>query len=112
MPEKVLDLLNEMTIEPNNFTLTLLFNACARVANDRAMRIGRKLLDKMPNDFRNDTVVLTSAAHMLMKFGEAESAEHVVKVVRNRGIITILNNCCEASISFELVTQFAEPTLN
>ncbi|CAF3580309.1 unnamed protein product [Rotaria sordida] len=80
MPEKVLDLLNEMTIEPNNFTLTLLFNACARVANDRAMRIGRKLLDKMPNDFRNDTVVLTSAAHMLMKFGEAESAEHVVKV--------------------------------
>ncbi|CAF5146837.1 unnamed protein product, partial [Rotaria sp. Silwood1] len=64
------------------------FNACAQLANDRAMKIGRKLLDDMPNDYQNDSVVLTSATHMLMKFGEAESAERIVKLVRNKGIIT------------------------
>ncbi|CAF4003270.1 unnamed protein product, partial [Rotaria sp. Silwood1] len=88
MSEKALDLFEQMDLKFDNATFVIVFNACAQLANDRAMKIGRKLLDDMPNDYQNDSVVLTSATHMLMKFGEAESAERIVKLVRNKGIIT------------------------
>ncbi|CAF0965372.1 unnamed protein product [Rotaria sordida] len=88
MPDKVLDLLNKMTIEPNNFTLTILFNACGELANDRAMKIGKKLLDEMHDNYRNDNILLTSAIHMLMKFGDVQSAERVFHSIKNKDIIT------------------------
>ncbi|CAF4946817.1 unnamed protein product, partial [Rotaria magnacalcarata] len=78
MAEKVFDLLDEMEINPNSFTLAILFKACAELVNDRAIKIGRKLLDEMPENYRNDVVVLTSAMHMLMKFGDIQSAERYV----------------------------------
>ncbi|CAF4600782.1 unnamed protein product, partial [Rotaria socialis] len=58
MPEKIIDLLEEMKIEPDNFTLTLSFHACAQVANERAMRIGQKLIHKLLNNSRNEDIVL------------------------------------------------------
>ncbi|CAF4239603.1 unnamed protein product [Rotaria sordida] len=88
MPDKVLDLLNEMTIKPNNFTLTILFNACGKLANDQAMKIGKKLLDEMHDNYGNDNVVLNSAIHMLMKFRDVQSAERVFHSIKNKDIIT------------------------
>ncbi|CAF4313688.1 unnamed protein product, partial [Rotaria magnacalcarata] len=61
MAEKVLDLFDEMKIEPNQFTLTVLFNACAVLNNNRAMKIGKELLAKMPENYRNDNITSTSA---------------------------------------------------
>ncbi|CAF0886287.1 unnamed protein product, partial [Rotaria sordida] len=87
MPDKVLDLLNEMTIKPNNFTLTILFNACGKLANDRAMKIGKKLLDEIPDNYRNDNILLTSVTHMLMKFGDIQSAERVFHSIKEKNII-------------------------
>ncbi|CAF4433392.1 unnamed protein product, partial [Rotaria magnacalcarata] len=60
----------------------VVFNACAGLANDRAINIGRKLLDEMPENYRNDVVVLTSAMHMLMKFGDVESAERIFRSIK------------------------------
>jgi lipopolysaccharide biosynthesis regulator YciM len=87
MSEKVLDLLDEMVIKPDQVTLALVFNACGQLANDRAMRIGQKLLDQMPNSFRNHNVVLNSALHMLMKFGDVKRAEHLFEMVK-KDIVT------------------------
>ncbi|CAF2115377.1 unnamed protein product [Rotaria magnacalcarata] len=70
MPTKVLDLFDEMNIEPNQAILAVLFSACSRVGNDRAMKIGRKLLNQMPKNFLNDNKLLTSAINMLMRFGD------------------------------------------
>jgi pentatricopeptide repeat protein len=77
MSEKVLDLLDEMTVKPDDVTYTVLYNACAHLSNDRAMKIGKKLLNQIPNNFRNNNVVLKSAVHMLMRFGDVTSAEYV-----------------------------------
>ncbi|CAF4634296.1 unnamed protein product, partial [Rotaria magnacalcarata] len=67
--EKVLDLFDEMKIEPDQFTLSTLFNACAVLNNNRAMKTGKKLLNEMPENYRNDNITSTSAIDMLMKFG-------------------------------------------
>ncbi|CAM4827294.1 unnamed protein product, partial [Rotaria magnacalcarata] len=88
MAEKVFDLLDEMEIKPDSFILTILFNACAQVGNDRAMKIGRKLLDEMPENYRNDVVLLTSAMHILMKFGDIQSTERIFRLNKKKDIIT------------------------
>ncbi|CAF4351568.1 unnamed protein product, partial [Rotaria sordida] len=61
MPEKMLDLFDQMNIQPDQAVFNTLFSACARVANGRAKEIGRKLLQQMPKHFYNDHVLLTSA---------------------------------------------------
>ncbi|CAF3370741.1 unnamed protein product [Rotaria socialis] len=87
MPEKIIDLLEEMKIEPNNFTLTLSFYACAQVANARAMRIGQKLIHKLLNNSRNEDIVLNAATNMLIKFGDIVNAERFYKSVKNKNNI-------------------------
>ncbi|CAF3883915.1 unnamed protein product [Rotaria sordida] len=88
MSEKTLDLFEQIHLKLDTVTYTIVFNACSQLANDRAKKIGKKLFDEMPDNYRNDNVVLTSATHMLMKFGEAESAERVIKLMRNKDVIT------------------------
>ncbi|CAF3287109.1 unnamed protein product, partial [Rotaria sp. Silwood2] len=61
MPEKVLDLFDQTSIQPDQVILNTLFSACAQLSNDRAKETGRKLLDQMPKHFLNDNVLLTSA---------------------------------------------------
>ncbi|CAF5153313.1 unnamed protein product, partial [Rotaria magnacalcarata] len=80
--EKVLDLFDEMKIEPNQFTLSTLFNACAVLNNNRAMKTGKRLLDEMPENYRNDNITSTSAIDMLMKFGDVESAERMFRSIK------------------------------
>ncbi|CAF4068573.1 unnamed protein product, partial [Rotaria magnacalcarata] len=88
MSEKVLDLFDEMTIEPDSVTLTVLFNACAQIANNRAMKIGKKLLHRMPTNYQNNNVLINSAIDMLIKFGDIENAEHVFQSMKKKDIIS------------------------
>ncbi|CAF1486243.1 unnamed protein product, partial [Rotaria sordida] len=64
MPEKVLDLFDQMNIQPDQVVFNTLFSACAQLGNDRAKEIGRKLLQQMPQHFHNDNVLLNSATYM------------------------------------------------
>ncbi|CAF2125405.1 unnamed protein product, partial [Rotaria magnacalcarata] len=86
--EKALDLFDEMKIEPNQFNLSTLFNACAVLNNNRAKKIGKKLLDEMPENYRNHNITSTSAIDMLMKFGDVESAERIFRSIKTKDIIT------------------------
>jgi pentatricopeptide repeat protein len=77
-----------MTIKPNEFTLPTIFNACAKLNNDRAVKVGKKLLDQMPDNFLNNTSILNSAIHMLFKFGDVKRAEDVFESIKNKDIIS------------------------
>jgi pentatricopeptide repeat protein len=87
MPEKMFDLLDQTNIRFDQVTLTVLFNGCAHVANDRAKQIGRKLLNEMPVDFRNHNVLITSAIKMLMKFGDVQYAEKLFRMNKKKDIV-------------------------
>ncbi|CAF5202970.1 unnamed protein product [Rotaria magnacalcarata] len=86
--EKVLDLFDEMKIEPDQFNLSTLFNACAVLNNNRAKKTGKKLLDEMPENYRNNNITSTSAINMLMKFGDVETAERIFRSIKTKNIIT------------------------
>ncbi|CAF1617004.1 unnamed protein product [Rotaria magnacalcarata] len=85
MFEKALDLFEQIDIELNDVTHTIVFNACAKLGNDRAMKIGKELLAKMPENYRNDSITSTSGIDMLMKFGDVESAERIFRSIKAKG---------------------------
>jgi hypothetical protein len=77
-----------MTIKPDRSTLMTLFNACAQFVNDRSIKLGKKLVEQMPDNCRDDIILLTSSLHMLMKFGDIQSAEKIFKMIKSKDIVT------------------------
>ncbi|CAF4525606.1 unnamed protein product, partial [Rotaria magnacalcarata] len=95
--EKTLDLFESIRLDLNDITYTILLNACAQLLNDRAQTIGKKLLEQMPDIYRNNNIALTSALHMLMKFGDVSHAEHIFQLNREKSIVTygtMMNGYC------------------
>jgi DNA-binding ferritin-like protein (Dps family) len=87
MFDKALDLFEEMSFDRDEVIETIVFQACAHLSNDRAQRIGKKLLQQMPANLDNDRT-LTSAIHMLMKFGDVKSAEDIFEQSTKKNIFT------------------------
>ncbi|CAF1628679.1 unnamed protein product, partial [Rotaria magnacalcarata] len=71
-----------------NVIYAIAFNCCAKLCNDRAMKIGKELLAKMPENYRNDNNTTNSAIDMLMRFGDVESAERIFRSMKTKNIIT------------------------
>ncbi|CAF3145029.1 unnamed protein product [Rotaria socialis] len=88
MPEKLFDLLDKMVIEPDDVNLTFILNACAQLNNGRAMKIGNKFLHEKLNQIQNNNIILNSATHMLMKFGDIRRAEHIFEMIKKKGIFS------------------------
>ena len=86
--DKALDLFEQIPFNLDDVIYIITFNACAQLSNDRAKQIGRKLLNKMPVDFRNNNILITSAIDMLMKFGDVQYAEKLFRMNRKKNIIT------------------------
>ncbi|CAF1457177.1 unnamed protein product [Adineta steineri] len=106
MLDKVLDLFDEIKIQPSPVILILLFGVCARINNDRAKQTGRNFFNEMPENFLNDNILLTSAINMLMRFGDVKNAEDLFQTMKQRDIITYgammkgytLNKMCDKAL--------------
>ncbi len=87
MSEKALDLFEQMSSNPNDVIYTIIFNACAQLQNDRGKNVGKKVLDQILNKSGVDNVVLNSAIHMLMSFGDVKSAEQLFESIKKNDVI-------------------------
>ncbi|CAF5227871.1 unnamed protein product, partial [Rotaria magnacalcarata] len=61
MFEKALNIFEKIDTELDDVTYTIVFNCCAKLCNDRAMKIGKKLLAEMPENYRKNNITSTSA---------------------------------------------------
>ncbi|CAF1365864.1 unnamed protein product [Adineta steineri] len=86
--EKVFELYNKMSIEADDITLIILFNACAQLPNEHGINIKNKFLNQMPKLFTYNTNVLNSFLHMLMKFNEVSTAEKIFVQMKSKDIFT------------------------
>jgi pentatricopeptide repeat protein len=84
MPMKALDLYNEVSSMLNVNLYAILYSACAALCDDRAITLGKQLLENMPTKLDDDLIVMGSAIHMLMKFGEVEEAERLFTHMKKR----------------------------
>ncbi|CAF1629199.1 unnamed protein product [Adineta ricciae] len=88
MFEKALDLFHQMDLSPNENILTMIFDTCTHLFNDRALQTGKQLLHDMNKSYYNDEILITSAIHMLMKFGLVNDAERLFRQVKTKSART------------------------
>jgi len=68
--KETIDLFEKMSISPNEYTYTILFKTCSQLNDQESIKFGKQLLKNLPNQYRNHTIILNSALHMLMQHGE------------------------------------------
>jgi pentatricopeptide repeat protein len=83
-PEKALDLFDEVSSILSNNLYPIMYSTCATLSNERAITLGKQLLDTMPTKLHDDLAVMGSAIHMLMKFGDMEEAERLFSYMKKR----------------------------
>lgn len=83
MFEKAIDLFEKIPLEPNEVLYSILFNSCASLSNEYAIEIGKKNFSRIPKTFLNDLVLIHSAIHMFMKFGQIHIAEDLFLKIKN-----------------------------
>ena len=84
MYEKVLDLFDKMPFKPDEVIITIVFNACAKLANAHAIQRGREILQQVPRVFYDNPILVNSTISMLMKFKDVADAEHLFKSMKNK----------------------------
>ena len=77
LPEKTLDLFEQLPEPANNVIYAIVLNACSLSRSDRAIQLGNRLYRKIRTNIKDDNVLLGSLLHMLMKFGQIQEAEHL-----------------------------------
>ena len=77
MADKAIKLYQTMKIEANDIILMGVFNACAQLDDNDALRIGTQLYSIMNKNERYNVNVLTSAMDMFIKCDDITSAETV-----------------------------------
>jgi hypothetical protein len=87
MPEKVLQMFDTMSVKPDEVITIILFNACAKVADPRAVKLGKMMLTQPPAVFFENHILMNSATDMLMKFGEVNEAEQLFKKIKRKNSI-------------------------
>jgi pentatricopeptide repeat protein len=84
MPEKVLQMFDRMSVQPDEVIAIILFNACAKIADPRAVKLGKMMLTQPPVAFFDNSILMNSATDMLMKFGEVQQAERLFSQIKKR----------------------------
>jgi pentatricopeptide repeat protein len=88
MPEKVLQMVDRMSVQPDEVIATILFNACAKVNNSHAVKLGKTVLSQLPAVFFEDQILVTAGIDMLMRFGHVEDAEHLFLQTKRQNVFS------------------------
>ncbi|CAF1320958.1 unnamed protein product [Adineta steineri] len=75
--EQAFDLFQQMSIPPNEYTLSILFKICSQLSNTRSLEFAKKILNAMPEKYQSNTIILNSVLHMLMQYGDLLFAEKI-----------------------------------
>ena len=86
MADKALDLFEQISESPDSFQYAIAFNACAMLADDRAVRLGNKLFRQLPASYKHNAAVTGVLLKMLMEFGQMEDAEEVFRSIGKKNV--------------------------
>ena len=83
----MLDLYEQMELEPNHVIYIIVLTVCAQYSNDRANQIGKQILQQIPPNCPDQDVLLTSGLKMLMKLGDISTAEYFFQAIQKKELI-------------------------
>lgn len=73
---------SQMSMKPNEVILISILNACTKLANEHAKKLGKEILRQFPKIFLEHEKLMTSAIDMLMKFGDVADAEYLFQTIK------------------------------
>ncbi|CAF4457858.1 unnamed protein product [Rotaria magnacalcarata] len=88
MPEKVIELFETISVEVDEVLIIILFNACAKLCNSQAIKLGRDTLNRLPISFLRNPTLVNSAIDMSMKFGDVNQAENLFEKIQKKTLVT------------------------
>ncbi len=71
---KAIDLFNQIK-NPDEFNITVLFNACAQLGTNEALGLTKKISEEIPKSFYSNPRLVTSLLDALMKCGDVHHAQ-------------------------------------
>jgi hypothetical protein len=72
-----LELFRKLSLPANEYLFSTLFKICAQLTDAESIEFGRSILKSLPVKYQSNTVVLTSALHMLMTHGDIPAGEQL-----------------------------------
>ena len=88
MPEKVVELFETMSIKADEVTIILLFNACAKLCNTRAIQLGKHVFTRLPTTSLQNQQLINSAIDMFMKFGDVKNTELLFEKIKKKTLVS------------------------
>ena len=85
---EVLNLYEQTKMKLDEGVFVMVSKACSEVCDDRAKRIGKKLIHNLPQSLKHLEKVTNSMIYMLMKFGNVAEAEQVFREMKHKNIYT------------------------
>ncbi|CAF1191039.1 unnamed protein product [Adineta ricciae] len=85
---KTLDLFETLPLVADEAIYAMVLSSCSHLTNDRARRIGKQLIDNLPEDLKGSENVMNSMIFMLMKFGNIDEAEQLFRQMKHKSIYT------------------------
>ena len=82
-----MELFEKISFKSNDVIYAIAYNACASLLNEKAISVGNRI-QQMPKTFLYDTVLINSAIHMFMKFGQIEDGERLFKQMKQPSLYT------------------------
>lgn len=103
MYSNAIDLFETMSVEPDGLIIAMLFEACGKLRDDRATRLGNNVLRRLSPALLEHEKVTKSAVAMLIKFNELVNAERLFAQTTKKTMVAYVNmmqsRCRQASLS-------------
>ena len=112
MSQRVIELFEEVG-NADVMIYTIFFNACAQLANDEALALGRKVFSGLPSKFRQSTKILSAIFNLYVQCGDVQSAEDLFvrldrDVVSYGSLMKMFNSDSQPEKTLALFEQMKE----
>nr|ACD54792.1 putative vegetative storage protein-like protein [Philodina roseola] len=86
--EEALTLCEKMTLKPDQFIVTIIFDICGKLADEKAFQFGQKIFSQMDKNYFQNTTIMNSALNMFMRNADVAKAEEIFHSIKSKDLIT------------------------
>ena len=86
--EEALSFFKQINMTKDEYTYSIFFKICAEMANNQSLELGQMIFRKMPKNFSNNIVVVSSALQMFIKCGDIIKAEQLFNRIEKKDSFT------------------------
>jgi len=85
--KEALEMFQKMSITPNEYTYSILFQICAQLSDNQSFEFGQSVWKKIPVNIQKNPIVSTSYLQMLIKHKEISICEQFFSQMQKNNII-------------------------